>query len=239
MNVQIDDSKSRTPDDFMARLVHELRSPSHLLSSFLGIFRDGLGDTPLNAETTEALQVVQQSSEEMRQLLRSLSKFVHAQDEKQLHKLDVRTRVSQAWKTALAASEVQTPCKFENEIHDVELVGDDLAFDYALQALLDNAIKFREKTRPLCVTVSAETSGDETTIRIADNGIGIESKYMSKCYEHFERLHPRSVYPGAGLGIPTAINCIEHMHGRLRLSSDGESGTCVSLHFATPAPANA
>jgi signal transduction histidine kinase len=95
--------------------------------------------------------------------------------------------------------------------------------------LISNAIKFvRPDVAPL-VTITAQVERDGWRIDITDNGIGIEAQYLQTIIRPFSRLHSRSTFPGAGLGLASAQK-VSRMHGgRLWLESQPDRGTTVHI----------
>ncbi len=219
------------PPRFLQRLVHEVRSPAHAIHISLSILIDSLRDADLPSDAEEALKMLSGSSDELRCSLRSLSRYAHTLDEIQPISLDIGKRIDAVWKKLVDSKQESAPL-LRNSVKDVSLIGDDRLFDLAVECILDNSLKFASPDRPLEISVSQEIAGNSVNLRFQDNGIGIEEAYLPKCYEPFERLFPRTVYPGAGLGIPTAIACLTHMDGEVVLSALPE-GALASLRFST------
>jgi signal transduction histidine kinase len=86
------------------------------------------------------------------------------------------------------------------------------------QNLLSNAIKFRGKDAPR-IHVSAEAGENEWTFSVTDNGMGIESEYADRIFVIFQRLHPRSAYPGTGIGLAMARKIIDYHGGQIWLDT--------------------
>ncbi len=102
----------------------------------------------------------------------------------------------------------------------------------AIQALIDNAVKFRDKDRPLAIHVGAEEKPGEWVFSVRDNGIGIEPKYFDKAFSMFQRLHPRDAYPGNGVGLSLAKRTIEGHGGRMWIESVPGEGS--AFFFSLP-----
>lgn len=100
-----------------------------------------------------------------------------------------------------------------------------------LQNLLSNAIKFRAG-RPLEVHVWATRDGDRCTIAVRDNGIGIPPGEGERVFEAFERLHGRSAYPGAGMGLALCRKIVELHGGEIRVESELDRGS--TFYFTLP-----
>jgi PAS domain S-box-containing protein len=97
-----------------------------------------------------------------------------------------------------------------------------------LQNLIGNAIKFRGTTLPR-VLISAEETGDEWTISVSDNGIGIAPEHKERVFQIFQRLHTRDQYPGTGIGLAVCRKIVERHSGKIWLDSSPGAGT--TFHF--------
>ncbi len=99
------------------------------------------------------------------------------------------------------------------------------------QNLISNAIKYRGKEVPF-VRVTADERDGWVVFSVADNGIGIEPRYAEQIFGLFKRLHPRSEFPGSGIGLAICQRVVEQYGGRIWLdrSALGEGSTfCFSV----------
>lgn len=127
--------------------------------------------------------------------------------------------------------------KFTADVPDARVIvgdlptieGDPALLSILLENLISNAVKFGTPGRRLEVSVSAYPEKEGWRIEIADNGIGIEEDYLRTIIRPFSRLHPRSQYPGAGLGLATAAKIAGLHGGRLWLTSVPGEGTIAHL----------
>ncbi|MEI8190896.1 MAG: TRAP transporter substrate-binding protein DctP, partial [candidate division NC10 bacterium] len=96
--------------------------------------------------------------------------------------------------------------------------GDEALLTELFQNLLSNATTFRAD-RPLRVHVSATSTDAEHVFSVADNGIGIDPHHRERIFVAFERLHPRSQYPGTGIGLSVCKRIVERHGGRIWVES--------------------
>ena len=66
---------------------------------------------------------------------------------------------------------------------------------------------------------------------VSDTGIGMEPEFLKRIFEPFsqERMDARTVYRGAGLGMPIAKTLIDQMNGTIEVKSVREVGTTVHI----------
>nr|WP_240934619.1 ATP-binding protein [Cellulomonas sp. IC4_254] len=96
-----------------------------------------------------------------------------------------------------------------------------------LQNLVGNAIKFRDPERPPVVRISARRVGDSWELECRDNGIGIDPQYAERVFVIFQRLHPKDLYEGTGIGLALCKKIVEYHGGRIWLGEPDGPGTSV------------
>ena len=112
-----------------------------------------------------------------------------------------------------------------------------------LQNLLANALKFRAADRPCHIRVTARPLGehdmapDRWEIRVRDNGIGFDPAYAERIFAPFQRLHPRNVYVGTGIGLAIVRRIVERHGGSIHAES--RSGEGASFIVTLPVQASA
>jgi len=113
-----------------------------------------------------------------------------------------------------------------------EIAAHEVQMGQLFEQLLSNAILYRREV-PI-VEISAEETelnGDSAqVIRIKDNGVGIESQFLSQVMLPFKRLHGKD-FPGNGLGLAICDKIMRAHNGKLWLESDGATGTTAHLAF--------
>jgi signal transduction histidine kinase len=102
-----------------------------------------------------------------------------------------------------------------------------------LQNLIGNALKYRSGDAPR-IGISAEKNGFEWTVRVSDNGIGIQRQYLDEIFKPFRRLHGEDL-PGSGIGLATCRKIVTGYGGRIWV--DSESGRGSTFFVTLPAAA--
>jgi PAS domain S-box-containing protein len=99
-----------------------------------------------------------------------------------------------------------------------------------LQNLLSNALKFRRDDVAPVITLSgkADPDGRHCELRVEDNGIGFEEKYLDRIFNVFQRLHGRGKYEGTGIGLAICRKIAEQHGGSIHArSTPGQGSTFI------------
>jgi light-regulated signal transduction histidine kinase (bacteriophytochrome) len=100
-----------------------------------------------------------------------------------------------------------------------------------IEILLRNALCYRAE-RPLRVHISADKQGEEWCFAVRDNGAGIETEYLERVFQPFERLQAGK-NEGAGMGLAICRAIVERHGGRIRAESEPGAGS--TFLFTLPA----
>lgn len=99
------------------------------------------------------------------------------------------------------------------------------------QNLIANAIRYREKTRPLQIDIGATIDDGFWLFTVKDNGIGIDAPYREKVFVLFQRLHP-TAESGSGIGLALCEKIVQQYGGRIWV--EGEAGEGAIFKFTLP-----
>ncbi len=106
--------------------------------------------------------------------------------------------------------------------------------EQVLVNLVDNAIKYGSPGGS--VTIAAAASAGRTTIRVRDDGPGIDGEHLPRLFERFYRVDVgRSREKGgAGLGLAIVKHLVESMEGSVEVESAPGAGTTFSVELPAP-----
>jgi signal transduction histidine kinase len=111
------------------------------------------------------------------------------------------------------------------------VVGDRGLLTMLVGNVVGNALKFahpeREPRVHLAAVRTASRTGTEWELSCADNGIGIDPQYAERVFVIFQRLHPKEVYTGTGIGLALVKRVVEHHGGRVWVDPGATDGTTV------------
>lgn len=213
--------------EFVAHVSHELKSPLNVISMYSDLLlgEDGK-DEALRVEATNAIH---DNVERMANLIRNLLNISKLESgtlsiERQrvrLHEFlkDVFDSTVHDGRSAALRFDMRIPPEITPVILDKGLFG------IAIKNLLTNAIKYNRPGGS--VTLAAEETADEVTIRVSDTGIGIKPEDQARVFDKFFRSSASEVLQrsGHGLGLYLAREIVALHHGSLTLNSKPGSGT--------------
>lgn len=120
---------------------------------------------------------------------------------------------------------------------------DALQMRQILQNLLSNALKFHKDSVQPFIQVRSRIyhsdNQDWCEVRIIDNGIGFEEKYVERIFQIFQRLYGRKDYEGTGIGLAICRKIVERHGGTITAQSQLDHGSVfiftIPIHQAVGA----
>jgi len=108
------------------------------------------------------------------------------------------------------------------------IIGDDLHLSNVFHNLIDNALKYCERTPT--ITIESTDAEKWISIRVRDNGVGIAKEQQHKVFDKFYRISTGNQHDvkGFGLGLYYAKYIVESHGGKITLTSSDE-GTCFEI----------
>ena len=103
-------------------------------------------------------------------------------------------------------------------------LGDNVQTSQVFANLIDNALKYRDRSRRLRLTVRGHVRDGQAIYAIADNGVGIAPEHQAKVFEIFHRLNPDNT-AGEGLGLTIAQRVLERQKGKIWVESRAGEGS--------------
>lgn len=105
---------------------------------------------------------------------------------------------------------------------------DRLALEQIFTNLLDNAIKYRNKDRPLKVVMRAARNGAMLEAEVLDNGRGIERDDLERIFELFRRAGQQN-QAGEGIGLAHVRSIARNLGGDISVRSEPGEGSAFML----------
>lgn len=226
----------RVRKDFVANVSHELRTPLTAIRGYAEALLDGGVDDP--AERRRFLQVILNHSIRLDHIasdLLVLSELESARAQPETERVSVPDAVETALHAVEAESEARSVTLCRKDLAPAEVVGSRVRLEQALINLLTNAVRFNRPGG--AVEVSVRRAGDEISIVVSDNGIGIPSGDLSRIFERFYRVdkaRSREV-GGTGLGLAIVKHTVERMGGGVKVESQIGKGATFTVTLPSAA----
>jgi PAS domain S-box-containing protein len=211
---------SRTKDEFLTMLAHELRNP-------LGAIINAVGVLELNhPEGESAARVHDMITRQVGHVSRliddllDVERVVSGKTRLNRRPLEVAECVRQAVSTY--TDDARLDRRIEVTTESVWVDGDAGRLQQVLTNLVGNAVKYTPPGGRIRVKVRAE-DGD-AVISVADNGFGISARLLPFIFDLYVQAdrtleHARG---GLGIGLPLVLRLVELHRGTVTASSGGE-----------------
>lgn len=113
------------------------------------------------------------------------------------------------------------------------IMADSDAVTECIVNLISNAIKYSAGEKVICIETCS--SAGEYLLTVEDHGIGIHADELEKIFEPYYRsCHDvNGVIPGTGLGLAIVKHTMDAHQGSIRIKSELDKGTAITLVFPT------
>jgi PAS domain S-box-containing protein len=241
---------NRAKSSFLAAMSHEIRTPMIGVTGMIEI----LAHSRLDSDQRHALNVIQQSSQSLLQIIGDILDFSKIEAGRMeisptVVDLGAVVRSTVANYTGAASSKGLTlTCDIDSRIAPAHYA-DALRLRQILGNFLSNAIKFTAKGS---VEVAVEWRGnaapegtdsdsnargaDLLSFRVTDTGIGISAEAQQRLFQPFAQAEDDTTrrYGGTGLGLAICTRLAELMGGLVTMDSVPQVGTTMRLAMTLP-----
>ncbi len=101
---------------------------------------------------------------------------------------------------------------------------DPILIELVLRNLINNALKFSQKSLNPTIEFASMKQDSKTIFYIKDTGVGFDMQYANKLFNVFQRLHSVSDYEGTGIGLATVSRIIIRHNGKIWAESEVNKG---------------
>ena len=230
----------RFKTNFLSLISHKFRTPITSISLFLQNLAAGIYD-PSDETARENIGLVYGEACYLGKLVTDLLTFSQVMDSGgalRLEPCDLNSLLpkllggSKEW---VEKRGVSPRCELEPA---PQLLLDREKFSFALQQVIDNAVKFSKPSGTVCVGL--KNLGENCQISVQDDGIGIPRDALPKIFEKFYQVDAERTgqIRGFGLGLFYAREFIRMHGGSIGIESEPDIGTRVIISIPTKSGQN-
>ncbi|MEB2345738.1 MAG: PAS domain S-box protein [Deltaproteobacteria bacterium] len=213
------EAASRSKDEFLAMLSHELRNP-------LAALRNAVYSARLDPGRRErALEIATHQAEQLGRLvddLLDLSRITQGAIRLSRHRVPLNELVERAAATAYPLFEARGH-RLSVSVPPEPLLceGDPVRLEQVVGNLLDNAARYTNAGGH--IELHLERCGDDAVLRVRDDGIGIAPEALPRIFELFVQAgqQPERAVGGLGIGLAVVRDLVALHRGRVEAHSEG------------------
>lgn len=212
---------------------HDLKEPLRKIQAFCGIIRDKF--LKGNEEAISYLERTIGSSNRMSTLINDLLDFSRLSVSTLFKSTPLNTIVDELFHDFDTIITEKNAIVKRDDLPVIDAVPTQMR--QIFQNLISNALKFsRKEIRPEIIITSEligsrdingapAANGKYCRIRVTDNGIGFDEKYLDRIFVIFQRLNNRTAYEGTGIGLAIAKKIVDKHNGLITATSKENEGT--------------
>lgn len=215
---------ARAKEDFVANFSHELKTP---LTSVIG-YADMIYQKELSRDQVkDAAEYILNEGMRLEALsLKLLDLFVLDKQDFLLERVSVKALFQNLMQG------IEPVCqKYGIELH-IDIEEENIAVDYDLfKTMILNLIDNAGKADCRDIWIVGKTGEGGYQIQIRDNGRGVPKEEVGRITEAFymvDKSRARKQH-GAGLGLALVAKIVEIHNARIKISSDGTTGTVINI----------
>jgi signal transduction histidine kinase len=228
---------------------HDLKEPLRKIQVFSNILRDKFFPDQDNQLSTYLDKIIV-SSKRMSKLINDLLDYSRLSQANLFELTDLNEIVKEILsdlELTIADKQAVFHCD-----HLPELVVIPGLIRQLFQNIISNALKFSKPGEIPIITITSECienkkvrhkpefSTSYCVIKISDNGIGFNEKYLDKIFTIFQRLNSKELYEGTGIGLAIAKKIVDKHYGEITAESKENEGATfiISLPVKQTTEAN-
>ena len=222
---------------------HDLQEPLRKIQSFGDMLKNQYGDRL--GEGIDQLERMQVAANRMSLLIKDLLTFSRISVRQEATGLvslnQIVADVLDNLEVAIEQADAQVRVEWLPEV-----LGDASQLRQLFQNLLSNALKFRKAGTAPVIQIDSDRIAAEALppsvkpsrpvaayyqVKVADNGIGFDEKYIDRIFQVFQRLHGRNEYAGTGIGLAICEKVAANHGGTITAISQLGQGTTFIIYL--------
>ena len=217
-------------EQFAYATSHDLQEPIRMIAGFSGLLKQKYSGL-LGDEGNDYLEIISEGAKRMSSLVSQIMTYSRINNiEDEFEEASVVELVEQvAINLDLLLKERKA--QLELDIGDIKIRCLPERMKMLFTNLITNGIKFNKNEEPN-VRISTKEQEEDLYFEVADNGIGIDPKYLHLIFQPFKRLSNREEYDGNGIGL-SICKRITRQHGGFISYKTNPNGGSI-FYFSLP-----
>jgi signal transduction histidine kinase len=210
---------------------HDMQTPLRHLKTYLEIFHKQLPKA-LNPQLHQALEVIDSSVDRMQSMITDLLSYASIGHKKLKLKMCNLQKIITENMTFLDEEFKLSKGSIEYINCDAKIPIDVEIMRHVFQNILQNAIKYRDQSRPLNIKIDLKIDDYQAMIKVSDNGKGINREHRDRVFKMFQRLPSDHGNAGSGIGLSICKKGLERHGGIIEIrSNESNEGTQIYMEI--------
>ena len=210
--------------DFIDNVSHEIKTPINSIQGFAELLRD---EKLSKQEKKEYIDIIEEETNRILKLSNNMLKLSKLQNQKRISNKEQIAIAEQLRKTItlLEPNWKEKELKFNLNIKEKYVFGDEDLLSQVWINLIENAIKFSEPKSKINISMTEKES--ELEVKIQDFGMGIDNDEKEKIFTRFYQIDKSHSQTGSGLGLAIVKRIIDLSNGTIEVISKKGNGTTM------------
>lgn len=223
---------SEIQKDFINNMTHEIKTPVSIISASAETIRNpSIIEQPQRLLTYANIII-----EESHRLKVAIDRVLAIADTDRVVKynterIDLHFLLQEVVNNICNQSKKKVDVFFSLDATKFHVIGDEFYLSNLISNLVENAIKYSRDS--LTLTISTKNMGNLIYIIVADNGIGIDKKYLKRIFDKFYRVPTGNIHDnkGFGIGLNYVKQIIKLHKGTISVESELNIGTSFTIQL--------
>ncbi len=219
-------------DELFALIIHDIKNPAAIIKNLVDLLRSY--DLTAN-EQMEIIQDIAETSQKILDLSMEVTLVLSIESGKMALNFETNP-IKDLIEDVVSKNQVMARKKNIKLFTELPTNLPEVEMDYrriseALENLISNAIKFTEENG--AVRVRAFKEGNNITVEVSDNGLGLSEEDVEKAFRWGQKLssQPTGGEPSSGLGLWIVKKIIDSHNGRVWIKSALGKGSTFAFSF--------
>lgn len=220
---------SRVKSEFLAMVSHELKTPLTVIRGYSALLKNKTIEKLIEShKITGVAGEIEENSQHLEKMVNDLLEFSRLESGTLQYEKEIFTlaEILNFIRSISAAHQQTSECRYTEIIPDesIKIEASRQAVEQIIANLLVNAFKFCDRTS---VTLELKKEGQNLTITVSDQGIGIPEDLQEKIFEAFYQvsLGTKRKFGGIGLGLSIVKKLVTGLNGSISLVSSPGHGS--------------